>query len=84
MRQSEASFSHPHAPAWGTHIGNYQEPAYLRVSAVLRDIKKKIPIDLIVHTKPMHEKFIELGSQFSKEVLAKGKILYEKKSLKSG
>jgi predicted nucleotidyltransferase len=51
---------------------------YLKVSAALRDIKRKIPMDLIVHTKPMHEKFIELGSMFSKEIATKGVILYEK------
>ncbi|MBI5540744.1 MAG: nucleotidyltransferase domain-containing protein [Bacteroidia bacterium] len=51
---------------------------YLKVSSVLSDIKKKFPIDLIVHTKSMHEKFIELGSMFSKEILQKGIIIYEK------
>jgi len=59
---------------------NYQENMrnYLNVSAVLRSIKAKIPVDLIVHTKPMHEKFIHLGSMFSKEVVKKGEVLYEK------
>lgn len=51
---------------------------YLKVSAALGDIKKKIPIDLIVHTKPMYEKFINLGSMFSKEVSRSGEIVYEK------
>jgi uncharacterized protein len=51
---------------------------YLRVSSALRDIKRRIPIDLIVHTKPMHEKFIKLGSMFSKEVAKRGEVLYEK------
>ena len=50
---------------------NYEENMknYLKVSAVLRDIKTRLPIDLIVHTKPMHEKFIHLGSMFSKNVM---------------
>jgi hypothetical protein len=39
---------------------------------------KKYDIDLIVHTKPMHEKFIQLGSMFSREVATKGVVLYEK------
>jgi hypothetical protein len=39
---------------------------------------KKYDIDLIVHTKPMHEKFIQLGSMFSREVTTKGVVLYEK------
>jgi uncharacterized protein len=51
---------------------------YLKVSSALRDIKKRIPIDLIVHTRPMHEKFIQLGSMFSREVAKKGEVLYEK------
>lgn len=51
---------------------------YLKVSAALREIKKKIPIDLIVYTKPMYEKFIQLGSMFSKEVSRSGEIVYEK------
>ena len=59
---------------------NYEENMknYLKVSAVLRDIKARFPIDLIVHTKPMHEKFIHLGSMFSKNVMRKGEVLYEK------
>ncbi|OQX13455.1 MAG: hypothetical protein BWK80_42815 [Desulfobacteraceae bacterium IS3] len=51
---------------------------YLRVSSAIRDIKKSIPIDLIVHTRPMYDKFVQMGSMFSKEVLKKGEILYEK------
>ncbi len=51
---------------------------YLKVSSALREIKRKIPMDLIVHTKPMHEKFMQLGSMFSKEVAEKGEVLYER------
>jgi len=36
-----------------------------------------IPIDLIVYTKPMYNKFNELGSLFSKEISQKGIVLYE-------
>ena len=59
---------------------NYEENMknYLKVSAVLRDIKARLPIDLIVHTKPMHDKFIHLGSMFSKNVMRRGEVLYEK------
>jgi predicted nucleotidyltransferase len=59
---------------------NYQESMelYLKVSAVLRDIKRSVPIDLIVHTKPMHDRFLQLGSMFSKEILKRGEVLYEK------
>ncbi|MFH1319306.1 MAG: nucleotidyltransferase domain-containing protein [Bacteroidota bacterium] len=50
---------------------------YLKVSHLLSEFKKNISIDLIVYTQPMYKKFIELGSMFSKEILLKGKILYE-------
>jgi predicted nucleotidyltransferase len=58
---------------------NYNENMrnYLRVASLLRDIKKKIPMDLIVHTKPMHEEFVQLGSMFSKEIMKRGEVLYE-------
>jgi len=51
---------------------------YLRVSNMITDIEEKIPIDLIVHTKPMYKKFIEMQSMFSKLISKKGIILYEK------
>lgn len=51
---------------------------YLKVSSALGDIKRQIPVDLIVHTKPMYEKFISLGSMFSREVSRTGEIIYEK------
>ena len=44
----------------------------MAVSRVLRNLKKIMDIDLIVHTKLMHEKFIELGSSFSREITEKG------------
>ena len=58
---------------------NYKEKSaiYLKVSHVLDDIKKVLPIDLIVYTAPMYRKFLELGSMFSKEILQKGVVLYE-------
>ena len=58
---------------------NYREKSelYLEVSRRIRDIRQQIPVDLIVHTAPMHKKFIDLGSLFSKEILQKGKVLYE-------
>lgn len=51
---------------------------YLRVSNSITDIEKQIPIDLIVHTKAMHQKFIEMGGMFSKTISTTGKVLYEK------
>lgn len=48
---------------------------HLKVSAVLREIMKQVPVDLIVYTKPMYQKFLEMGSMFSKEIRQKGKML---------
>jgi predicted nucleotidyltransferase len=59
---------------------NYKENMenYLRVSSLLRDMRKEIPMDLIVHTKAMHKAFIQSGSMFSREVMTQGQVLYEK------
>ena len=48
---------------------------YLSISKVLRDLRSRFAIDLIVHTKSMSNKFIEINSSFSQELLTKGKIL---------
>ncbi len=50
---------------------------FLRISKMLSEIKKEIPVDLIVHTKPMHKKFLDMDSLFAKNLYSKGKILYE-------
>jgi predicted nucleotidyltransferase len=59
---------------------NYDEKMELalKISHLISDIRSKQPVDLIVHTLPMHKKFIEYGSQFSKEILTNGKVLYER------
>ena len=51
---------------------------YLSVSELLLDLKKQFPIDLIVHTRAMHRKFVQLGSMFSKTISTNGIVLYEK------
>jgi uncharacterized protein len=58
---------------------NYQEKMeiYLAVARVIRDIRKQVPVDLIVHTRAMYKKFVELESMFSREILQKGVVLYE-------
>jgi predicted nucleotidyltransferase len=48
---------------------------YLKWAMAFREIEKDIPVDLIVHTLPMHEKFIELNSSFSSQIINKGKII---------
>ncbi len=50
----------------------------LDVSAHIFEIAKQVPIDLIVYTIPMYNKFKELNSNFAHEILTKGKILYER------
>lgn len=51
---------------------------YLKVASTITDISKRVPIDLIVHTKSMHEKFVEMGSVFSRAIALNGTVLYEK------
>jgi len=45
---------------------------YLRIAREIRSIRSEVPIDLIVHTKKMNEKFIELDSCFSREIFQNG------------
>ncbi|HQH24635.1 MAG TPA: nucleotidyltransferase domain-containing protein [Bacteroidales bacterium] len=51
---------------------------YLRISKAITDIKKEFPVDLLVHTKGMHKLFIEKNSLFARELITKGKVIYEK------
>jgi len=44
----------------------------LKVSRAIRSLQKTIPIDIITHTRKMHQKFVELNSHFSQEVMQKG------------
>ncbi|NOZ91408.1 MAG: nucleotidyltransferase domain-containing protein [Epsilonproteobacteria bacterium] len=48
---------------------------YLNVANMLDDIMKKYPTDLIVHTKAMHKKFLELNSYFSRVIMNDGVVL---------
>lgn len=50
----------------------------LRVSNAMLDFRLRHATDLIVHTKPMHRRFLELDSMFAREVLKKGVVLYER------
>jgi predicted nucleotidyltransferase len=49
----------------------------IKISQALDSLRKHADIDLIVHTKPMYEKFLQLNSVFKKEVLSSGIIIYE-------
>jgi len=48
---------------------------YLEVSKHLRDLRKNIAIDLIVHSKKMHELFVEGNSSFYKNDIKNGIVL---------
>jgi uncharacterized protein len=51
---------------------------YLKIARSISEIKREFPVDLIVHTKAMHQLFIEINSLFARELILKGKVLYEK------
>lgn len=57
---------------------NWKEKSqvYLKFSQKLRDLQKEIPIDLIVHTKAMHEKFIDSNSSFYRHSILRGHRLW--------
>lgn len=50
----------------------------LKVAAALNPLRKSADIDLIVHTRPMFEKFIRLNSSFYREILHSGIVIYER------
>jgi predicted nucleotidyltransferase len=49
----------------------------LKISTALNSLRKFTDIDLIVHTKPMHDQFVRLNSCFKKEILSSGFVIYE-------
>ena len=49
----------------------------LKIANALNPLRKYADIDLIVHTKPMFEKFIQLNSGFKREILSSGSVIYE-------
>lgn len=49
----------------------------LRVARVLREVRKKVALDLVVHTLPMYRKFVESGGYFADEITKRGSLLYE-------
>jgi len=59
---------------------NFSEKSriYVEVSKMISGIKKEFPVDLIVHTRAMHQLFIKNNSLFARELLTNGRVLYEK------
>lgn len=49
----------------------------LKIANALNSLRKFADIDLIVHSKPMFERFVELNSGFKKEILNSGAVIYE-------
>ena len=58
---------------------SYREDSeiYKRVSRRIRDIRNMVAIDLIVHTKEMYKKALEINQFFVSNVLENGVKLYE-------
>lgn len=56
---------------------NFQEKMEIHktVSMLILDIMMRVPVDLIVHTKSMYIKFMNLNSCLSSEIIQKGIIL---------
>jgi uncharacterized protein len=50
----------------------------VRISRLFEQIRSEVPVDLIVHTVPMHQKFVEMNSSFKQEILSKGVVIYER------
>jgi len=54
----------------------------LSISDIIYETAKKVPVDLLIYSKPMFQKFKELDSSFSREILTNGKKLYESDNAK--
>ncbi len=56
---------------------NFQENMNikLKVIKILDELTDKIAMDIIVHTKKMNERFIELNSYFARTIYTKGEVL---------
>ncbi len=48
-----------------------------KYAKALHPLRKFADIDLIVHTKPMFEQFIQLDSGFKREIMNSGLVIYE-------
>ena len=43
-----------------------------RVSNRIFDLRMRYPIDLLVHTRPMHQEFVERASSFARLIMSRG------------
>jgi predicted nucleotidyltransferase len=49
-----------------------------RVARRLRSVAREVPLDLVVYTRPMYQRFLERDSMFAREIQSNSKVLYEK------
>lgn len=42
------------------------------ISDRILDLRTRYPIDLIVHTRPMHQEFVARDSSFAREIMSRG------------
>jgi predicted nucleotidyltransferase len=42
------------------------------ISDRILDLRTRYPIDLLVHTKPMHREFVERKSSFARQIMSRG------------
>ena len=45
---------------------------HLKISKLLKNISEIYSIDIITHTRAMHNKFVEMDSMFSRKILQQG------------
>lgn len=59
---------------------NFQESMAikLKVARALRELRKTMDIDLVVHTQAMEKKFLEKNSLFAQKIHKEGIVLYER------
>ena len=46
----------------------------------IRDALAPLCPGKVIHTKPMHQAFVRLGSMFAREIMTRGEVLYERVS----
>jgi predicted nucleotidyltransferase len=53
---------------------NFQErkELYIKVLSLIRNTIQTYPVDVIIHTKKMHENFIALDSYFCRKIMTEG------------
>lgn len=51
---------------------------FLPIAKLIREYRKNIPIDLLVYTKPMYERFLDYDSLMARDIKNSGILLYEK------